>query len=562
MTKRFWVLLTLIFCLLATSPAIASCLPTMAVPFGCTAGDTPALGDNVLGGPNSGFQVGQTVKWTWGQVFGAGFPVTTNSLNLTSAQGIQFGGVNGLFVTSGNAWQQGTFMGPRAGAYVQANNLPIAFGMVAMGVAALENLTNQGAEAACGGAFSCQYATTASAITGWGEHVIGFDNSNDMTAGGNDSMRDTIGCLDCTAWGSSSQGDGTGNTNTSLGAFSLWGNAGSITVTGSPTIGDTYHIAFTTTNASVVGLPATASFTATTTNANDLAAGLTAAIVGLNSTVTYLLPSGRTTWTDSGVGLGAFSSLNNIKLHFPGSQAMGWQITPTPSCTGTCTATLTVGAGFTGTDNIAIGSHSLQGLALTSGSNNISIGDGSLSSLSGASSGVVCVGLLCGASAVTGNNSIVLGIRGAWLATVLTNDAIINSGNALTTGIDNTFINSAGNVTSGSGNIEIGSTAAVPSNTGNWQMSIANVIYGTNTINGASGAQIGVNQPAPGAVFDILGSNTSSGTLAFRVQNITPANLFSVADDGTIKVGATAGVSCSGTPTSSFASVNGIVTHC
>lgn len=514
-----------------------------------------------------------------GTVVGGSFPAAGSftTINITASQGLQFGGANGIFVTPGVAWQQGIFNGPRAGAYVQSNNLNINFGMVATGVAALENLSNGGAEAACGGAFACQYATTAYGITGWGEHVIGFDNSSYITMGGNDSGRDVIGCTNCVGWGPENQRDGIGNNNTSLGAFALHGNAGSILITGNPTIGDVYHIAFSTTNPNVVGLPSTVSFTATTTNPTDLSTGLINAINGLVSTVTYLRPDGRTTWTDSGVGLGAFPAPLPgapvvIGLHFPGSQSTGWNITPVTSCTGTCTATLAVSDAYSGTDNIAIGSQSLYGIGLTTGSYNLSVGDGCLANAAGTSSASVCLGYNGGFAATSVNSSVLVGLNVAHVASVLSGEVIIGYGAAagLTTGPSNTVVGAAnGNancITSGTGNLELGQGACVPSPTASWQGSIMSSIFITNANIGGGGSSYGQvgfgGQKAPSAVIDILGSDTSSGTLAFRAQNSTPANLLSVADDGTIKVGTSTGLSCTGTPTSSFATVNGIVTHC
>ena len=57
------------FLLLATE-AFASCSGPTGVPFNCTSAQTgPAYSDLVFGGVTSGAQNGQTIKWTWGQVF-------------------------------------------------------------------------------------------------------------------------------------------------------------------------------------------------------------------------------------------------------------------------------------------------------------------------------------------------------------------------------------------------------------------------------------------------------------------------------------------------------------
>jgi hypothetical protein len=55
------------------------------------------------------------------------------------------------------------------------------------------------------------------------------------------------------------------------------------------------------------------------------------------------------------------------------------------------------------------------------------------------------------------------------------------------------------------------------------------------------------------AIASVTGTEISAGNVSIT---LTPAGT------GTIKVGSAAGLSCSGTPTSGFASVDGLVTHC
>jgi hypothetical protein len=111
-------------------------------------------------------------------------------------------------------------------------------------------------------------------------------------------------------------------------------------------------------------------------------------------------------------------------------------------------------------------------------------------------------------------------------------------------------------------------------------------ITDNNVTNIASGT---FSFAAVGVLQLIQGPDNSAGTLPLVIKNLAAANLFSVADNGSIAAGVTGGtfaitggltvsqniqtggiyvagasvgVSCSGAPTVSFASVGGIVTHC
>jgi hypothetical protein len=62
--------------------------------------------------------------------------------------------------------------------------------------------------------------------------------------------------------------------------------------------------------------------------------------------------------------------------------------------------------------------------------------------------------------------------------------------------------------------------------------------------------------------FGINSSTASVSVTAFGGASLPAFTLPSVVLSGTVKSGSSVGVTCSGTPTSSFATVNGIVTHC
>jgi hypothetical protein len=440
-------------------------------------------------------------------------------LNLTDGQ-LKLNGVNGLSVTTGNPYQQGVFAGPRAGLYLLTHSTTINFGVVGVGPGALESESNGTSEAVGVGYAAGQYATSAYGITAIGEHADGFDNASYIWAGGNDAMRDTIGNNASTATGAQSQRDGTGNENTSTGAFALMGNAGSIGIAGIPTPGDVRHIAFTTANANTTGLPYTINYTVLSGDTPATMAVNVAAAISAGLTVGYLLPDGNNILFEAAVTnyvtafTPNFASPAVVAMHFPGGPAVGWAISMAVTCTGTCVDTWTVNPAFSGTDNVAEGREALSGAALTTGSLNQAIGTRALANLSGSSSSVLCDGYQCGFAAVSGIGSVIRGNLAAAAASVLTNDVIEGqaAANGLTTGIDETIIGAqngnGGCITTGNGNMELGMGSCVPSPTSGWQLDIqdgAIIGVGNNAGGGGGGGgQIGIEmKTAPTATFEI-----------------------------------------------------------
>lgn len=78
--RRLLTISTILAGLLAPVAAVAVCVGSAGVPFNCTgAAAVPGVNDLVLGGITSGAQNGQTVRWTWGQVF-TGTPLVNPSI--------------------------------------------------------------------------------------------------------------------------------------------------------------------------------------------------------------------------------------------------------------------------------------------------------------------------------------------------------------------------------------------------------------------------------------------------------------------------------------------------
>ena len=215
------------------------------------------------------------------------------------------------------------------------------------------------------------------------------------------------------------------------------------------------------------------------------------------------------------------SDANNptvAKGHYPAS----WQVTPSfSSCTGNCSVTVTVGAGYTGSNNITIGPYILTGSLAGSSTENVLIGYGAPAANGQNIINDVFVGSEAGSGVITTSYSVLIGAK---------------TGNTLSTGQEDVIIGAAGgrSLTDGSFNVMIGSQAAgdnscltggvqqdiiigadlcLPSATASGQLTIANAIFGYNNT---------------GAL-----RNSSTGEIAlFYNQPISPTMTFAVSDGG------------------------------
>jgi hypothetical protein len=444
---------------------------------------------------------------------------------VNSTLGYQQKGSTVLNVLASTAYQEGTFVGPRAGSSITS----VQWGAVAIGSDALRSLTNSSGETTAVGPYACEFQTTGGGNTCIGEHVIGYDNPTYATGLGVDAMRDAIGVSNTTAIGALADMDGTSGPNTVVGSQSLSGNAGSISIGGSPTVGDVLSIQFTTTNANVIGLPATATYTVVAGDTiSSITSGLSTAIHNLN--VSYRLSDGNTTQQENGAQLEgwAASPTGTIRFHFPGGNSSGWSITPTTSCSGTCTETLTVNAPFSGIDNIVVGASSLTASALTTGSRDIAIGDFVMQNAIAGSSDNVCIGYSTCIAYTNDHDNVFIG-SGA--GTNATGGSQYNTvvGRSAGTGIasgaaNNTILGgqplSGSCITSGWNNMELGIDACVPSPTSSNQLSIQNIIYGTG-LSGRNGTmspgRIGIGTQAPNATLTVgsAGGGNDDGHLGF-----------------------------------------------
>jgi hypothetical protein len=408
--------------------------------------------------------------------------------------------------------------------------------------------------------------TTAGTVIAIGDTAMrnSWDLGSDVVVGNGGSYGDGV-------VGGSTPGD-----QVVIGNQSLVGSAATITVGATmPTIGDTYPFTLSTANACgtvncTSGAPQTVTYTVTSGDTTTaLFASHLATYLTNNFTVNYVLGDGaaensRNLYNDNFSVADATNHPLVIKGHYPGS----WQLTLTAgSCTGTCTETVTVGAGLTGVHNTLTGNKVLAYFGATTPTQNAIHGSGSFNTVATTASYNATNGYAVAPVATTASYNAVSGNQALNDCTTCQQNVIVGAFGAfhLTTGQKNTLVGdmtTGGNqscVTTGQNNTELGQGACVPSPTTNHQLSIQNIIYGTgNSGTGASvsAGSIGIGQTSPGARFDILGTDTSSGTLAFRVQNSTPATAFSISDSGVIAMPLVANVTTAVTGTLCWSAAN------
>ena len=160
------------------------------------------------------------------------------------------------------------------------------------------------------------------------------------------------------------------------------------------------------------------------------------------------------------------------------------------------------------TNNTAIGKEALHS---SSGFNNVALGSQSLyqNTLGSNNNGIGNFALLHN---TIGNGNTAVGDESLFESIGYYNTAIGHRSLHITTGDQNTAIgwNALETLTTGGGNIGIGKYAVVPSPTTNNQLSIGNVIYGTNMGDTATG-RIGIGVPVPTEKLEVAGNTKTIG---------------------------------------------------
>jgi hypothetical protein len=318
------------------------------------------------------------------------------------------------------------------------------------------------------------------------------------------------------AIGLSSQRNGSGYTNTSVGSNSLQGTATTITFTGTQTATDVVTCTFTIGAAGIANgyTGFTQAYSVTVTGGMTSAQLATAMAAQINTTLPTLVTNNGARGTQAGV------SGNSVLMTFPGTSSTGACMTVTGAVTGAGTEIITVIAGSTGFGNTAIGFNAMINNFATTASNNIGIGYNCLGALTTASS-TIAIGTQAGQSLTTGGGGIVIGSMAATNATTQPNLVAIGN-NALAA------------ITIGPGyDIAIGGNACanfVGQNTGNQSVVIGGLAFNgaAATFSGSVGVgyQVG-NHVTSGSLLTLLGCNTgrfltTGGTSTFIGNGVGP----------------------------------------
>lgn len=474
------------------------------------------------------------------QILNSGFPAAFGTLGATGAAtlggGGTFGGTWGGTLNLTNGLQQGgatiltngasasnpvLFVGKGAGA---ASALSSDQFMVGVGPYSLANAHGI-LEDTCLGILTCNQITTGNYNTAAGVHALGFEKTTDQnTALGEDNMRNTVGSAANTSTGANTLRNGSGSFNVASGEGTLFANATSITLTGTATAADVVSVAFSTANANVLNVPATASYTVQSGNTlADVAAGLVSAINALNINGQGVVLTAATSPFSGGPV--------TIGLDFPGTAATGWAITTTPGVTGAATETVTIGGGFTGSYINASGYNAVYGAGLTTATRLDVSGSSTAPFATSAHDGVLW-GYGSGYNITTDSEFALGGTNSGFSMRGTAGNTFYgyNSGYGVTGGFNTVLGNVEGPelncITSGVQNLQIGAQVCVPSPTASGQMSIQNAIYGVeNNGTGASVSpgRIGIGTKAPNATFTVGDPPSGSGPHIGVLATAAPA---------------------------------------
>ncbi len=190
----------------------------------------------------------------------------------------------------------------------------------------------------------------------------------------------------------------------------------------------------------------------------------------------------------------------------------------------------------TGHDNIALGFNTMTATGETSASGNVALGNDIAASITSGANNTMA-GLTAGQSLTSGSSNTLLGASAGKLITSAGNNTLLGfgAGSKVTTGGPYTIIGT-----------NVGDTTAA---TGFGVILIGSGNVAVDTPTAGTSSYINVEN-----IWTATGTNTPSTSVT------TIAGILNSV--GVYEANGTAGVTCTGSPTSSFASVGGIVTHC
>lgn len=501
---------------------------------------------------------------SWGLPGYENAPLTLNILaNKTLNRSINLGNgsltVNGAPLralpsftqTYGNEPMQSQFWGLNAGAsYLTSGDS--GFGIIGIGVGALQSVTSPGPEDVAIGPLSSQFLT-GGLTTSVGMHSVGSEvSAPGDTALGADAIRDAISFSNAgylTALGESALAHGAPyNGVVGVGSQAGRGNSSAVGIGGTVTTGDVESLVLSSSVSGLSGVPLTASHT------NAGGDTLSSICNALQSQINQKIngPSYEIGAFCQGLPDGTYS----LWLAFPGNSTTGWAISIAPTVTGSATETLTVSGGSSPANSVFIGKSAGIGYAMQSPIGLVAIGDSTLQNCEGVTgcNYSIAIGYNAGSNLTTGYNDILVGYAvGMNMLGAHNNTGVgFSALSAVTTGnqVAGFGTNACGADTTGSNNLCVGYHAGSATlATGNGNILIASGAQAVDTPLSTTSSYINIEN-----ILTVTGTSTPSSSVAQF------AGLLNVV--GAYQANGTSGVSCTGTPTSGFASVNGIVTHC
>jgi hypothetical protein len=256
---------------------------------------------------------------------------------------------------------------------------------------------------------------------------------------------------------------------------------------------------------------------------NPLSAENNTQLLGAASTVTpglvqlHYPGAGTTDHVVTATGVGTLSGAGT-------NTALGWALTPSISCTGSCTGTVSIGPPFQGSQLVAIGDYIMPQYNMISPSQDVIIGTQAASYAAGSPIDEVCIGASACQSLSTNSHEIIIGFQAedtdvSGSSNVLIGDRI----NGLTSGQNNVVLRTGTNgsndtcITTGGSNIEIGRAVCVASPTASAQLDIGTTLFATgiSTTGTVISSKVGIDYAAPDEILSI-GAPTGGAHLDFK----------------------------------------------
>lgn len=369
--------------------------PNQTGPGGGVAGNSHvglALSGGTLTGPLTSVGITDSVGITT-----SGGIADSGGINTTAATAYSIGGNTILnIINPGNA-NPVLAIGPGACAAMTSSanfNMCIGAGalasytgsssaeLVAIGPKAQANLVAPAVHDVCVGTYCQHYETTG----------------NSDTAMGGDSMRNSIGISNVTAYGSYSAGNYYGQLSTFVGGNAMVGNGASVTVSGTITASDVISLTFTGT---FTGSPVTITYTVGAGNTlTQIAAGIATAMTASSALVN----------ADIREQTDAQATPNTVSVAMPGTALIGEAITVTNSSSGGISETITITNGITAatTRNVGVGYDAEYGSRWVSASYEDCLGAFCFANMTTGTQND-CLGDQCGMNSTTMNFMAALG---------------------------------------------------------------------------------------------------------------------------------------------------------